>query len=49
MLDGVITGGWSYVITAYAVTGGAILVYIWALVRQQKKLNAESQRRKEVG
>lgn len=32
MPEGVIAGGWSYVIAAYTVTAVGLSVYIWTLV-----------------
>jgi len=34
MPEGVIFGGWSYVIWAYAVTGGVLAAYGWSLYRR---------------
>lgn len=46
VLDGVITGGWSYVIVSYAVTVVAMLVYAWSLGVRRKNLNRARTRRK---
>lgn len=42
MSEGVIIGGWNFVIAAYAVTGAGLVVYIWSLiVRLRKAHNKE--------
>lgn len=41
MSEGVIVGGWSYVIAAYAVTGVGLVAYIWSLWRRHKQLDNE--------
>jgi len=37
MSEGVIVGGWSYVVAAYAITGGGLAVYIWTLIARLRK------------
>ena len=37
MSEGVIVGGWNYVVAAYAVTGGGLAVYIWTLIARLRK------------
>ena len=37
MSEGVIIGGWNYVITAYAITGAGLLAYIWSLIARLRK------------
>jgi CcmD family protein len=32
MSEGVIVGGWNYVIAAYVITGAGLTLYIWSLV-----------------
>ncbi len=41
MPEGTIIGGWSYVIAAYAITGGGLLVYLLSLGRREKHLDNE--------
>ncbi len=36
MPDGVIAGGWSYVIAAYSITGIVLAAYAWSLLRRQR-------------
>jgi len=31
MIDGIIEGGWSFVIAAYAITWVALLIYTWSI------------------
>ncbi len=42
MPEGVIAGGWSYVIAAYSVTAIGLSVYIWSLVSRSRKPGDES-------
>jgi hypothetical protein len=37
MPDGVIVGGWSYVIAAYSITVAGLVVYAWSLVHRRRK------------
>lgn len=32
MSEGVIVGGWNYVIAAYAITGAGLVAYVWSLI-----------------
>ena len=41
MSEGVIVGGWAYVIAAYAVTGTGLVAYIWSLRRRYSQLDNE--------
>ena len=42
MSEGVILGGWNYVIAAYAITGAGLFAYIWSLiVRLRRAHNTE--------
>ncbi len=42
MSEGVIIGGWSYVVAAYIITGAGLLAYIWSLIaRLRKSHNSE--------
>lgn len=36
MPEGVIIGGWSFVIAAYSVTAAALLVFAWSLWQRGK-------------
>ena len=37
MSEGVIIGGWSYVVAAYAITGAGLFLYIWSLIARLRK------------
>lgn len=37
MSEGVIIGGWSYVVAAYAITGVGLVAYAWSLVARLRK------------
>ncbi len=41
MPEGVVTGGWSYVIGAYSLTTVVLVAYAWSLYRRSR---AEDQR-----
>ena len=41
MSEGVIVGGWSYVVAAYLITTAGLLGYVWSLLRRTKQLNEE--------
>ena len=41
MSEGVIVGGWSYVIAAYAITAVGLIAYLWSLRRRQDRLDEE--------
>jgi lipopolysaccharide export LptBFGC system permease protein LptF len=41
MPEGVITGGWSYVIAAYLISTAVLVAYTWSLLRRERR---ESQR-----
>ncbi len=45
MPDGVIGGGWSYVIAAYSVTVAVLAIYVWSLSRRSRR--AERSQRDE--
>lgn len=36
-MSGVITGGWSFVIAAYAITGAALLIYGASLIARVRR------------
>lgn len=40
--EGVIVGGWKFVIAAYSITGGALILYTWSLLQRTRR-----QRQKE--
>jgi CcmD family protein len=37
MSEGVIVGGWSYVIAAYVITGTGLTIYLWSLIARLRK------------
>ena len=37
MSEGVIVGGWSYVVSAYTVTALGLLAYFWSLRRRTQQ------------
>ncbi|MFQ5351024.1 MAG: CcmD family protein [Thermoanaerobaculia bacterium] len=41
MSEGMIVGGWSYVIAAYAITAVGLVGYFWSLRRRQHHLDNE--------
>ncbi len=42
MSEGVIIGGWNFVIAAYSITGAGLVLYIWSLIaRLRKSHNSE--------
>ena len=41
MSEGVIVGGWSYVIAAYVITAVGLVAYFWSLRRRQDRLDEE--------
>ena len=44
MPDGVIVGGWNFVVAAYVVVGGALALYGFTLWRRTLKARRESKR-----
>ena len=44
MPEGVIVGGWSYVIAAYSISTLVLVVYTWSLLRRERR---EGQRSRE--
>lgn len=44
MPEGVIGGGWSYVVAAYSITTAVLVVYTWSLLRRAR---AEDRRSRE--
>ncbi len=45
--QGVIAGGWKYVIAAYSITFGALILYTWSLVLRERRERHE--RRESTG
>ena len=43
MTDGVIVGGWSYVVAAYSITVAALAAYAWSLVHRRRKTELEQE------
>ena len=37
MPEGVIIGGWSYVVAAYTITWAGLVLYIWSLIARLRK------------
>lgn len=37
MSEGVIVGGWNYVIAAFTITGVGLVAYIWSLIVRLRK------------
>jgi hypothetical protein len=46
MPEGVIFGGWSYVIAAYSITGLGLALFAWSLYRRER---AEEERSRDNG
>jgi CcmD family protein len=41
MSEGVIVGGWSYVVAAYSITVAGLLGYLWSLRRRKNQIDNE--------
>ena len=41
MSDGVIVGGWSYVVAAYSITAEGLIAYALSLVHRRRKTELE--------
>jgi CcmD family protein len=41
MPEGVIVGGWSYVVAAYSITAVGLAAFVWSLVRRLRKLEED--------
>ena len=41
MPEGVIYGGWSFVIAAYSITATGLAIYAWSLFSRLRKLREE--------
>ena len=39
--EGVLSGGWGYVIAAYSVTAIVLLAYAWSLVLRMRRAKSE--------
>jgi hypothetical protein len=35
--EGVIIGGWSYVVAAYTITAAGLVAYIWSLFARERR------------
>ena len=46
MPEGVIVGGWSYVVAAYAITGVVFAGYAWSLLRRNRAERSEGEESK---
>jgi hypothetical protein len=40
MNEGIIIGGWNYVIAAYSITAVGLVAYAWSLVHRRRKSRA---------
>ena len=43
MSEGIIVGGWSYVVAAYTITAVGLIGYLWSLRRRLEKLDEEEE------
>ncbi len=41
--DGVVTGGWEFVIAAYAITSVALAAYAWSLISRLRRLHNQEE------
>jgi len=41
MSEGVIAGGWNYVIAAYSVTSAGLAVYAWSLIARRRSIDRD--------
>ena len=41
MSEGVIVGGWPYVIAAYSITAAGLAIYLWSLRKRHQELDNE--------
>lgn len=39
--EGVIIGGWSYVVAAYTITAAGLVSYIWSLFARERRFKKE--------
>ncbi len=39
MSEGVIVGGWNFVIAAYCITAAGLVFYSWSLIRRTRQQN----------
>jgi len=37
MPEGVIVGGWNFVIAAYSITASGLILYAWSLIRRTRQ------------
>jgi len=43
MSEGVIIGGWSYVVAAYSITIAGLILYVWSLVARHRRTSRNSE------
>ena len=48
MPDGVIVGGWSYVIAAYSITAVALVLFAWRLHKRRGELSRREDSKNEI-
>ncbi len=48
MPEGVIVGGWSYVIAAYSITTVAFALFAWWLVKRRREISRREDSRSEI-
>jgi len=41
MSEGVVVGGWGYVIAAYSITAAGIMIYLWSLRKRRIQMENE--------
>ena len=41
MSEGVIVGGWSYVVAAYSITAAGLVLYVWSLFARYRKTSRQ--------
>jgi len=43
MSEGVIIGGWSYVVAAYSITAAGLVLYFWSLITRYRRSTRDSE------
>ena len=43
MSEGVIIGGWNYVIAAYSITATGLILYTWSLVARYRRSTRDNE------